>query len=145
MPEDYGCPMWCDLESPTAYREIVRKARKPHKCGDCKGQIQIGERYTYISGIWDGKPTSYHRCQDCTHIRCEIVKETEEECMPMNGLVGWLLEYADGVCRVDSSWFRWVGMLNAVALIRGGRQIYTAEIRERCLKESTPCSEAGAL
>ena len=130
--------MWCDLESPAAYREIVRKARKPHKCCDCKGQIQPGERYTYISGIWDGDPSNFHRCQDCTHLRCEIVKETEEECMPLDGLLGWLREYSDGIHSVDSSWFRWVGMVNAVALIRGGRKIDTTEIRERCVKESTP-------
>lgn len=130
--------MWCDIESPAAYREIVRKARKPHICGDCKGVISIGERYTYISGIWDGDPSSHHRCQDCTHLRCEIVKETDaDNCMPMDGLVGWLREYSDSVHGTDSPWFRWVGMLNAVALIRGGLKIDTTKIRERCVKETS--------
>lgn len=134
--------MWCDLESPTAYREIVRKARKPHTCGDCKGQILPGERYTYLSGIWDGEPSSYHRCQDCTHLRCEIVKETDaDNCMALNGLVSWLHEYGDGVWDADSPWFRWVGMLNAVSLIRGGRKIDTNPIHERCVKE-TSCQPA---
>jgi hypothetical protein len=131
--------MWCDLESPSCYREIVRKARKPHTCGDCKGQIPVGERYTYISGIWDGDPSSFHRCQDCTHLRCEIRKETDDDnCMALNGLLGWLHEYKDGITAPDSPWFRWVGMLNAVALIRGGKTIKTDVVRERCVRESCP-------
>lgn len=129
--------MWCDLESPSCYREIVRRARKPHTCGDCKGQILPGERYTYISGIWDGDPSSYHRCADCTHLRCEIKRETgSDDCMALNGLLGWLHEYKDNVTAANSPWFRWIGMLNAVALIRGGKTIKTDEIRERCVRET---------
>ena len=109
----------CDLEEPECYREVIRKARKPHKCGDCKGTIPVGERYTYISGIWDGDPTSFHRCQDCTHLRCEIVRETGETCMPLNGLAPWI-EDAAPFTKGDGKhpFFRWSAMFNVCAQLR---------------------------
>lgn len=114
----------CDLEEPEGYREIRRKARKPHKCGDCKGQIKSGEFYLYISGIWAGEPENFSRCYDCNHIRCDITHEIDaDHCMALNGLRDWLLDYYDGYREQESPWYRWVGMFNAVAAMREGKRI----------------------
>jgi hypothetical protein len=112
----------CDLEQPDGYRELRRKARKPHKCGDCKGIIQSREFYLYISGIWNRKPENFSRCYDCHHVRCEITRETEEGCMAINGLRSWLLEYC-GSREEGAPIHRWVGMFNAVATMRGGKRV----------------------
>ena len=61
-----------DCTMPDCYNATVRKARKAHECSDCRGQIRAGERYHYISGIWDGEPQDYKRCADCEHMRCEV-------------------------------------------------------------------------
>lgn len=115
---------WCDLEGPECYREIIRKARKPHVCGDCKSTILPKERYTYISGIWEAEPASYHRCQDCTHLRCEIQRETGgDHCMPINGLAAWI-EDAAPYTKGDGThpFFKWAAMFNAYAGARGSKR-----------------------
>lgn len=114
----------CDLEQPVGYQEITRKARKPHKCGDCKGVIQPKEFYIDISGIWNREPASFKRCTDCKHIRCEIVRETQDACMAINHLRSWLMDYGYvDPAETTHPWHRWVGMFNAVAAMRGGKRI----------------------
>jgi hypothetical protein len=118
----------CDLEQPACYREIRRKARKPHRCGDCGGMVHVGEHYLYISGIWEGEPSSYTRCYDCQHLRCEIRKDRgTDDCMALNGLRPWLEDYCDRGTK--SPWQRWAGMFNAIATARNStrRIIVTVE------------------
>lgn len=56
----------CDI--PSAFSTVTRKARKQHKCCECKKEIQPGELYQYSSGIWDGRPDSYKQCLNCWDI-----------------------------------------------------------------------------
>lgn len=127
--------MDCDLEMPVCYGEKVRKARKPHRCGDCKGDIKIGERYLYISGIWEDKPASFSRCMDCNHIRCMIRADTgSDQCMELNGLARWLED-----CSTDDLWFKWAAAFNASAAHRGStRQIDIAGRRAELTPSPTP-------
>lgn len=112
--------MSCDLEQPSCYREIRRRARNIHRCGDCKGEIKQGEFYLYISGIWEGTPENYKRCPDCQHIRCEIKKETgDEACLGIDALRTWLEDY--GYRPPGSPWCRWVAMFNVIAAHRGAK------------------------
>ena len=55
-----------------AYNEKIRKARKEHKCCECLGVIQKGEKYHYGSGIGEDGPESYKFCLDCYSLRDEI-------------------------------------------------------------------------
>jgi hypothetical protein len=57
-----------DFDPPEAYREEQRTARKPHRCEDCSTPITPGTRYVYISGVWDGRGDSFHRCLECAAI-----------------------------------------------------------------------------
>lgn len=41
-----------------------RKARKEHRCSECRGIIRAGESYTIESGIQDG-PFAYKFCTYC--------------------------------------------------------------------------------
>lgn len=54
---------------PSCYKEIIRTARKEHKCYECYRKILPGEQYEYVSGIWDGVPESYKTCIDCKRLR----------------------------------------------------------------------------
>lgn len=63
---------YCDFDNgPECYQEIWRKARKDHKCCECYRDIKKGEKYQYISGIWDGRPSSFKTCKQCATIRDE--------------------------------------------------------------------------
>jgi hypothetical protein len=56
---------YCDYDAPEFYRVNQRKARKPHRCGECHRTIQPGERYTVCVGKWDGHLSEHHRCTHC--------------------------------------------------------------------------------
>ena len=62
-----------DLVTPSAFTEKERKARKPHKCCECGHEITVGEKYQYVSGIWDGEPDSYKTCLSCVTLRGNYV------------------------------------------------------------------------
>jgi hypothetical protein len=53
-----------------------RKARKQHKCIECRGVIPVGEAYHYYSGAWEGKGFSVKRCNDCDSIYHRYVSES---------------------------------------------------------------------
>jgi len=65
-----GCMIETDYDSgPSCFKEQDRKARKPHKCHECRRVIQVGEVYRYESGVWDGRPEQFHICLDCLSLR----------------------------------------------------------------------------
>ena len=129
--------MDCDLEMPVCYGEKVRKARKPHRCGDCRGDIKIGERYLYISGIWEDKPASFSRCMDCNHIRCMIKADTESDsCMALNGLRAWIEDCCSD--SLDDPWFKWAAAFNAAAQARGSTRFIDIAGRRAELTRTAP-------
>lgn len=54
-----------NAEGPDAYKESWRKANKEHKCCACGEAIRKGDRYHYVSGIWDGEPSWFKHCARC--------------------------------------------------------------------------------
>ena len=52
------------------YNEKFQKAKKPHKCDCCFKTIEIGERYCYQSGKYDGDFFTRAWCRDCDDV-CE--------------------------------------------------------------------------
>lgn len=64
------CPLSAnDGDRPAAYAEETRRARKEHDCTECGLPIRKGDRYEYVSGIWDGSPSSFKTCMLCVEIR----------------------------------------------------------------------------
>lgn len=55
-------------ECPACFSETYRKARKLHKCCECKQEIKSGERYRYTSAIWIDKPEAFKQCGTCAAI-----------------------------------------------------------------------------
>lgn len=80
----------CDIgEAPACYTERIRTARKDHRCSECRRRIRAGEKYKYVSGIWDGYPSSYKTCSRCqvateAHIAAEYNLDGEH-CVPILG------------------------------------------------------------
>lgn len=50
---------------PDVSRETWRRARIAHRCCACRETIRPGDRYHYLSGVWDGNPGSYKHCARC--------------------------------------------------------------------------------
>lgn len=63
-------------EMPSVYGCDHPKARKEHKCCECRGVIPIGEVYNKHHGIWGGSAGTYKVCVDCDLLRADIDKNT---------------------------------------------------------------------
>lgn len=82
-------------EMPECFVVRTPKARKQHKCCECRGRIQIGETYERASGIWDGEPMRFKTCCDCAALRAEINSGLPVwDCAPFEGLGEWCQEGA---------------------------------------------------
>lgn len=55
-------------DMPICSNRTKRKARKDHKCTNCRCEIKSGTEYTYISGIWNGEPESFKLCENCRKV-----------------------------------------------------------------------------
>lgn len=81
-----------DAEPPKAYRQVIRKARKQHRCYECRGLIEKGEEYHYHSGIWDD-PAAFKVCSDCEQLREDLDKGSDiYETTPFGGISDWASE-----------------------------------------------------
>ncbi len=77
----------CDCEAPSTYHEHERKARKVHKCYECGDAISAGDRYQYISGVWNGSGMSFKVCLQCSKVKKWYIAEclTRYDCAPCIG------------------------------------------------------------
>jgi len=76
----------CDLfdyETPSVYRDEIRRAKKPYRCCDCGTAIKPGELHQYIFGVWDGHASSHRMCSLCEDMR----RQCEFACAPFGELV----------------------------------------------------------
>lgn len=62
---------------PSCHTQVIRRARKEHKCCECKRVIGPRESYTPESGIWDGEPMRFKTCMDCMSVRDALFCEWE--------------------------------------------------------------------
>lgn len=60
-------------EGPRVCTVTDRKARKVHHCTECGEEIQPGEIYEHVSGLWDGRWSTYKTCKLCVRIREDLL------------------------------------------------------------------------
>lgn len=58
-----------DAEPPTLARESSPTARKEHRCSECARTIRPGERYERVTGLWDGRWSTFTTCAHCRAAR----------------------------------------------------------------------------
>lgn len=67
-----NCECACDygdeIRASVSTTKIVT-ARETHTCCECREEIMPGERYEYVSGLWDGEWVDYRTCLPCAAIR----------------------------------------------------------------------------
>lgn len=78
-------------DPPEVYKEKDRIARKPHRCCECGRPIEVGEVYSYASGVWEGQGDSYKTCKPCRAMR-ELVYDWLDEYPPFGELREWVTE-----------------------------------------------------
>ena len=80
------------------FESFIRRARKPYACGECGDVIEVGERYEYVRGLWDGHYDTHRTCLPCTRIRdwyCPSafvygeVREQISECLGFDYTKAW--------------------------------------------------------
>ena len=54
------------------YRKSTVKARKLHRCQECRRLIFPGEKYEYVVGSWEGEFEPHKTCTDCVSVRDEL-------------------------------------------------------------------------
>lgn len=59
----------CDYEMPSFIDSQKRRARKPHKCGECFRPIRVGETYEHTVGVWGGDWNTHDTCCRCLDLR----------------------------------------------------------------------------
>jgi hypothetical protein len=81
----------CDYEPAIFYVESEPVARKPHRCAECFGWIEIGEKHWTVRAQWfrGEPPQTLRRCPECAAIAayvkahvpcfCDLIGGLEEE------------------------------------------------------------------
>ena len=59
----------CLEDGPSLYSALMRRARKQHKCCECRELIVAGDQYEDVSGCWDGDFNTHKTCLLCVEIR----------------------------------------------------------------------------
>ena len=72
------------------------RARKDHKCCECRGIITKGELYHLFSGVWDCAGT-YKTCKECQQLRSDVSKKIldQEDCPAFGELYQHVFDSGD--------------------------------------------------
>lgn len=57
--------------------ETAPTARKVHRCNECHGHIEPGQKYQLISGSWEGDMGSFKTCMPCLAARTWATAQPE--------------------------------------------------------------------
>lgn len=89
-------------EYPTFYSESHPIAARAHRCCECRGAIEPGEKYLVATGSWGGDFGTYKVCSDCEELRAQVSAGLGPYDDPL--AFGYLLEYLyEGDC-MDWLW-----------------------------------------
>ena len=64
-----------DDDGPAFETQKECRARKSHRCDECRREIECGELYERYTGMWDGKISTYKTCTDCLSVRTKMFTE----------------------------------------------------------------------
>jgi hypothetical protein len=73
--------------------ETEHIARKSHVCSECGSDIEPGEKYTRIFGVWDGHPSVFKQCEFCRKIWNILVYECDLDCLCFGEALAWAVDY----------------------------------------------------
>lgn len=84
----------CDIDiMPQFFSVSTPRARKEHRCYECKSVIHIGENYECANGKWDAGMQTFKTCNSCIQLREKLLKEDECFCPAFGELLVDAQEY----------------------------------------------------
>ena len=97
-----------DFEAPAVFEDVVRRARKRHRCGECQSLIKPSHSYWESRSLWDGRWSTHQTCGSCS-----VVGRTLVDCYTFCGLADCLAEDYDLEDRIQGRDVRvaYAGML----------------------------------
>lgn len=93
----YDC--YCDGDPAEFYHAEMRKARKPHKCYECRCEIPVGETYEHVRGKWEGDVSTFKTCALCFELRQWALISVPCFCWNFGDLHENVRDMVDGVRR----------------------------------------------
>lgn len=81
-----------DYDAPKVYEQKFVKARKEHKCSECREPIMPGEQYMLHEGLWEDHWSRYRTCPGCLEIIDDARKEDSEFSYAFSQLFTYLSE-----------------------------------------------------
>ena len=75
-----------DQEGPTIFEEKHPIARNSHTCCECGSNINPGEKYQLVKGLWDGEWSKFKTCSVCEKIG--DTARAEGDCISYGELYG---------------------------------------------------------
>lgn len=81
----------CDL--PSVYESRKVRARKLHRCGECRHPIIQGEEFLRHAGCTDGRWWHVKECVCCSGKRCALADLAGVDCIPFGELAEFEMEY----------------------------------------------------
>ena len=113
----------CDCgDGPEAFWERHSVAKKWHRCNECGGHIQPGERYWAVRGIWEGDAQSFKTCSECEDLQNEASDRNDCLCYSFGETHQNIVDLAGD--EGDERWTRYV--LARIADIRMRRRALLA-------------------
>lgn len=86
-----SCSCLCDYDGAfEVFYETKRKARKDHKCYECRQTIQKGDVYQWTKALLEGEWEVYRFCLPCWQIRVDYCY-----CAPFGELIEHIWELLD--------------------------------------------------
>ena len=82
-------------EQAKVYDEKEVTARKRHKCCECDGWIEPGEKYLSCHGLWEGMWQNFKVCKDCDELRDKLKGSEWDEIAPFECLYEWVGNWQD--------------------------------------------------
>ena len=83
----------CDYDPAAVYNASRPLARKEHKCSECGGVIQQGERYERVDALWEEKWSTMKTCVWCLGLRDIIESGADCFCWAHGNLVEAMVEF----------------------------------------------------
>ena len=68
----FNCICSSDYEAPEFYNSKIVKAGEHIICCECDGDINPGDLYEHVTGMWDGRWSTFKTCLICVRIREDI-------------------------------------------------------------------------
>ena len=96
----------CDFDNSADFLDVTHpKARKPHRCYECRAPIAIGEVYERVSGKWEGGVESFTFCLTCEAWTRAFMAEQQRVC----GCSGWEMGHVWGAIKEHEQEHGWGG------------------------------------